>query len=291
MLICVTNSMRGHRCALRGQHLDGCPWVVVEDEAARRGIATAVVLSERFVAGVDVPKPCTGCLPYRAEVGMLCRLCDDRFRAALYTVTDLVSFLLSGGQRPVDVNRARGKPVPRLPIKDAKLAADSLWTTLAGVAIAHASGSRVDEPEWPAGTSVLDGFMPSLPLEAAVQATADLVTWVEADQTVTARHGGAEAAVEFYRQVQQQLARFPLEEKPKRVPYLRCRSCGLFAVVDRPPLQVLGVRVHECSACGATHDPQATEFDLAVYRQEVQEALGDLSVWPEGVQKPHDRAV
>lgn len=96
--------------------------------------------------------------------------------------------------------------------------------------------------------------------------------------------------MEFYRETQRQLARFPLEEKPKRVPYLRCRSCRVFAVIDMPPLQVLGPRVHECSACGATHDPNMREFDLAVYREEVQEALGGRAEWPVGERKPHDRS-
>lgn len=290
MLICATNNMRGRPCVMRGVHLEGCPWSAVEDEAARRGVSASLVVSERFVNGVTVPTACDGCLPYKADTGMLCRSCDEKYTAALDVTVELVAFLISGGQRPADVNRSRGKPGPRLPIKDAKLAADSLWTHLAGVAIAHSMGSGKPEPEWPAGTSVLDGFLPSLSVEGAVAAINELVAWVAGDATVTSREGGAEAAVEFYRETQRQLARFPLEEKPKRVPYLRCRSCRVFAVIDMPPLQVLGPRVHECSACGATHDPQAVDFDLAVYRQEVQEALGGRLTWPEGERKPHDRS-
>lgn len=209
---------------------------------------------------------------------MLCRLCDERFRAALATTVRLVEFLASGGQAPNDVNKSRGKPGPRLPIKESQLAADSLWTHLAGVAIAHANGSGVDEPHWPAGTSILDGFLPSLELVDVVRVTGELVGWLQADQSVTSRVAGAEAAVRFYRELQRQLARFPLEEKPSRIRYLRCRECREFAVVDRPPLRVLDVRVDECRACGAVHDPLAREFDLKLYRLEVEAAIAERNV-------------
>lgn len=191
MMVCATVGMRGRPCVMRGVHLEGCPWAVVEDEAARRGVSASLVVSERFVAGVTVPTECDGCLPYKADKGMLCSLCDAKYRDALDITVDLVAFLISGGHRPADVNRSRGKPGPRLPIKDAKLAADSLWTHLAGVAIAHSMGSGKPEPEWPAGTSVLDGFLPSLSVEGAVAATGELVAWVAGDATVTSREGGA----------------------------------------------------------------------------------------------------
>lgn len=249
VLLCATIDMPGRACTLRGEHLSTC----------------------------DDPDTCTGCLPYRAEVGMLCRLCDEKFHAALDITVRLVEFLASGGQAPNDVNKSRGRPGPRLPIKESQLAADSIWTHLAGVAIAHASGSGEQEPDWPAGTSILDGFLPSLELDEVVRATADLIAWVEADASITSRALGAEAAVRFYRQVQQQLHRFPLEEKPKRVPYLRCRECRQFTVVDRPPLHFLGVRVHECSNCGAQYDPAMKEFDLRLYRLEVEAAIAERS--------------
>lgn len=206
---------------------------------------------------------------------MLCRLCDERFKSALATTVRLVEFLASGGQAPNDVNKSRGKPGPRLPIKESKLAADSIWTHLAGVAIAHASAAGVDEPLWPTGTSLRDGFLPSLELAGVVRATSDLVAWVEGEASVTSRAMGAEAAVVFYREVQRQLARFPLEEKPKRVKYLRCRACQQFAVVDRPPLHVTAARVDECRACGAVHDPNMREFDLRLYRLEVEAAIAE----------------
>lgn len=247
VLLCATIDMPGRPCTVRGEHLSTC----------------------------DDPDSCTGCLPYRAEVGMLCRLCDERFRAALATTVRLVEFLASGGQAPNDVNKSRGKPGPRLPIKESKLAADEIWTHLAGVAIAHASASGIDEPQWPTGTSLRDGFLPSLELAGVVRATSDLVAWVEGEASVTSRAMSAEAAVVFYREVQKQLARFPLEEKPSRIRYLRCRECREFTVVDRPPLHFLRPRVHECSSCGAEYDPQMKEFDLRLYRLEVEAAIAE----------------
>lgn len=247
VLLCQTIDMPGRPCTVRGEHLSTC----------------------------GDPDSCNGCLPYRAEVGMLCRLCDERYKAALATTVRLVEFLASGGQAPNDVNKSRGKPGPRLPIKESKLAADEIWTHLAGVAIAHGSGSGKHYQGWPVGTSVSKGFMPSLELADVVRAINDLAAWVEGEASVTSRVEGAEAAVTFYREVQRQLARFPLEEKPKRVKYLRCRTCQQFAVVDRPPLHFTAARVDECRACGAVHDPVAREFDLKLYRLEVEAAIAE----------------
>lgn len=206
---------------------------------------------------------------------MLCRLCDERFRSALDVTVRLVEFLASGGQAPNDVNKSRGRPGPRLPIKESKLAADSIWIELARVAIAHSSGSGKPEPHWPAGTSIFDGFLPSLEVADVVRATTALVEEVAFEASLTSRLLGAEAAIRFSREVQKQLHRFPLEEKPKRVSYLRCRECQQFTVVDRPPLHFLGVRVHECSNCGAQYDPAMKEFDLRLYRLEVEAAIAE----------------
>jgi len=173
------------------------------------------------------------------------------------------------------VNRSRGKPGPRLPIPSGRLAADQIVTNLSDVIVAHCKAARVPEPEWPKAVSIFDGFMPSATLGESVAAVSYLIAYVEEVEGLTSRVEPAETAVGFTREVQRQLARFPLAEKPQRVPYLRCRECRRFAVLDMPPLYYLDARVHECRECGAKQDPLMREFDLRLYRMEVEAAMAE----------------
>lgn len=244
MLICVTNDMPGRKCTVHDEHLSGC------------------------LGGT-----CSGCLPRKAEHGCLCRNCHEKWVAALTVTVELVTFLLSGGSAPVDVNRQRGRPGPRLPIPSGRLAADQIVTNLCDVVVAHCKAAGVPEPEWPKAVSIFDGFLPSASLFESVAAVTYLIRYVESVEGLTARVQPAEVAVGFTRVVQRQLARFPLAEQAARVPYLRCRECRKFAVLDMPPLYFLDARVHECRECGAKQDPLMREFDLRLYRTEVEAAM------------------
>lgn len=241
MSVCVTNDMSGRACVILGEHLSAC------------------------VGGT-----CEGCLPRPAKVGMLCELCDRKWRDALDVVSELVAFLLSGGVGPVDVNRSRGMPGPRLPIGSGRLVADEVVKSLAGVVVAWCRESGESEPVWPVGVSMFDGFMPSLTLSEALEGLSHLVGYVDSQTGLTGRRGAAEGAVRFTREVQRGLKAFPLVESPSRVPYLRCRSCRKFTVLDMPPLMFLGDRVLVCSSCGVEADVSMKEFDLAVYRSELE---------------------
>lgn len=66
VMLCVTESMTGRTCTIRGYHLDSCR----SDD-------------------------CAGCLPRPAEVGMLCHGCWARFEAALSEAVDVVTHLWS----------------------------------------------------------------------------------------------------------------------------------------------------------------------------------------------------
>jgi len=239
-LVCVAATLTVKACRIRGEHLDGCDGM-----------------------------PCKGCLPYPAAVGCLCKLCDDRLKEALDIAPNLVMHLMSGATSRADVNRQRGKPGPRLPIPAARLAADTLVGALLELVLTHARESSSREPALPPGVTLLDGFTAGLHASVAFRAVTELAVYAGAP-TVTARHRPAEFAVRFTREVQRSLARFPLKDAPARIPYLRCRVCRQFAVEDRPPLQYLDVRVHVCAACGAIADPQLREWDLSVYRSEVE---------------------
>ena len=262
-LICVTSEMPGRKCTVHGEHLSGC------------------------LGGT-----CSGCLPRKAEHGCLCRNCHEKWVAALTVTVELVTFLLSGGSAPVDVNRSRGKPGPRLPIPSGRIAADQIVTNLCDVIVAHAKAARVPEPVWPRAVSMFDGFLPSASLDESVSALSYLVWCVESVEGITSRVEPAEVAevaVGFTRVVQRQLARFPLAESASKVPFLRCRSCQKFAVVDVPPLYKLDDRMHSCQNCGAVYDVQMAEFDRAVYRDEVERALEGRKTWPAEWVKPHAR--
>jgi hypothetical protein len=243
-LVCITAELPGRSCTIRGEHLSGC------------------------LGGT-----CTGCLPRKAEHGCLCRNCHEKWVAALGVTVELVTFLLSGGSAPVDVNRSRGKPGPRLPIPSGRIAADQIVTNLCDVIVAHAKAARVPEPVWPRAVSIFDGFLPSASLDESVSALSYLVWCVESVEGITARVEPAEMAVGFTREVQRQLARFPLAESRSKVPYLRCPSCRDFKIMDVPPLYFMDDRLLKCDQCGHVYDPLMKEFDLRVYRSEVEAAI------------------
>lgn len=260
ILLCITNEIPGRGCTIREEHLSTC------DGTNRHG------------------SECTGCLPRPAETGLLCRSCWERFEAALGKSVDLITHLRSIEKGPASLVPTHSAPGSRVILPGSWMEGDALWALLAGVAIAHAADTRSPEPPWPSFTSQqstdlsgfapLDGFSPTATLDQIASATRELVVWLSADpRNIVSRTGGAEAAVDFFREVQRALAMFPLDEPSTRIRYLRCRGCGLFAVVDRPPLHYLEPRVDVCESCGVLSDPQMREFDLRLYRLEVEEML------------------
>ena len=243
-LICVTSEMPGRACTVYGQHLSGC------------------------LGGT-----CSGCLPRKAEHGCLCRNCHEKWEAALQVTVELVTFLLAGGSAPVDVNRSRGKPGPRLPIPSGRMAADQIVTNVCDVIVAHSKSAGVDEADWPQAVSIFDGFLPSASLAESVAAVEYLIRYVEGVEGLTSRVQPAGVAVGFTREVQRQLARFPLSESARKQPYLRCPICRQFKVMDVPPLYFMDDRLLKCDQCAHVYDPAMREWDLKVYRMEVEAAM------------------
>ena len=245
MLLCITQSMPGRPCMIRGHHLSACS----SDD-------------------------CRGCLPRPAETGILCRSCWERFEAALGKAVDLVTHLRSIERGPVSADGVRTSTVITPTFPPSWQAADRLWVALARVAIAHAKDTRSEEPEWSQLTSIWAGFSYAATIDDVARTTRELVSWVDAGpQSVVSRTEGAMAAVDFFREVQRSLAMFPMDEKSARIRYLRCRFCLNFAVVDRPPLHYLEPRVDVCESCGELSDPQMREWDLKLYRLEVEDQM------------------
>ncbi len=262
-LLCISNSMDGVRsCTVRGHHLSACAW----------GQAQALLEAGEALFSPTV-RECVGCLPRPAETGMLCRSCNEKFTAALDIGVDLITHLRSveRGPSPEDGVRTATVNAPTYP--ESWQEADQLWMYLAGVAIAHASDKRIDEPVWPTWASVIDGFGSQATMTQVMSASRDLVDWVAAAPVdVVSRTMGAMSAVYFYRAVQRALARFPLEEKSRPVKYIRCRTCQQHTLRWMPPLDFEEPVVIQCSnlTCGALWDPAMLEWDMKVLRESIE---------------------
>ncbi|GAA3730325.1 hypothetical protein GCM10022239_03650 [Leifsonia bigeumensis] len=254
-LICITHSMPGRSCTFRGHHLDTC-------DGTRNG------------------KECHGCLPRPAETGILCRSCWERFEAALSTAVDLITHLRSVEKGPVSIDGVRTSTVVAPTFPGSWQAADRLWVALCKVAIVHAIDTRGEEPLWPSWTSEGLGFSMTATIDQVADAVKGLVEWVSASpESVVARTAGAEAAVEFFREVQRALAMFPISERDQKLRPIRCRECQQFTLWKHPPLHYLDDIVVQCAnpACQALYDPDMARFDMLVLAQELSQQRPDVS--------------
>lgn len=98
-LVCVTNSTRGvSSCTVKNQHVASC-------------------------TGFNRDRECTGCLPRKAEHGMLCWSCWERLVHA-YTRFDEFTGLLNGVERAVQRDNAgvRGSVSSHIPLPGTWLA-------------------------------------------------------------------------------------------------------------------------------------------------------------------------
>lgn len=254
-LLCITNSIPGRACTIRGYHLTTC-------DGTRNG------------------HECRGCLPRPAETGILCRSCWERFEAALSTAVDLITHLRSVEKGPVSIDGVRTSTVVAPTFPASWQAADRLWVALAKIAIVDAKDTRGEEPEWWPYTSIWSGFSYAATLDEVALAVRELVAWVNVSpESVVARMAGAEAAVEFFREVQRSLAMFPLAEDTKPLRPIRCRECQQFTLWRRPPLVYLDEVVVQCQnpACQAFYDPQMAQFDMRLLAEEVSRERSGLS--------------
>lgn len=275
---CVTNTMPGRSCVIRGEHLTSCLFGQVDEEAKRRGVSILEVATVRVEAGLPIPTDvCKGCLPYPAEHGMLCQSCWKKLEAALGKSVDMITHLRSVERGPLSVDGVRTRLTgSKVIIPESWQRADELWLRLSEVAIGYSVDARGPEPVWPACADMLDGFSATATIDEVVVAVRDLVEWVEESSArVVVRRRGAEAAVKYIRRFQHSLRSFPLTEDPSPIKYLRCRRCGQFSVEDHPPLHYLDPRTDVCSMCGHRTDPQMREWDLRLYREEIEAAIAD----------------
>jgi hypothetical protein len=247
-LLCITNNMDDLRsCTVRDHHLSAC--------------------------GDDA---CSGCLPRPAEQGLLCYSCAAKFDEALALSVDLISHCRSIESGPRDTTGVRTAPGSRVILPTSWVQADTLYRALAAVAVAYSVDWKVEEPEWDVTASHHNGFHPDAPIDAVWWVTEILVRYVtdSVDRLRTKHHGAAEA-VRYVHAVQTALHAFPLEEKPRRIRHIRCRTCQHESLQWRPPLEHLDPIVIQCSnpGCGALWDPQMIDFDMRVLREEIEAEL------------------
>lgn len=283
-LPCITTTMHGRPCIIRGEHLEACLWAQIEAAAVVEGVTPGMIMQARAEVGLAVPsRECRGCLPRPAEHGLLCDSCYPKWVDALGVAARLVWHLRSvqhGSQSVDGVRTAQGSKVL---IPTTWLAADELWSLLSAVAIAYAAQTGKGEPDWPYGVSVagdqhlrprLDGFDPQVTPTQAHRTVSDLVKWLGKYPTVSFSDS-ATAAVEFFRALQTALHRFPIDDNPDGVPLplLRCRRCRMFTVREHPPLHFLAERVLKCDVCEFEADLLLIDWDLKLYAQEVWEGM------------------
>jgi hypothetical protein len=207
-LPCITNDMPDIRsCTVPDKHTDYCP-------------------------GSD----CTGCLPRRAEHGILCWSCWQKTRDAVQIAPDMITHLRSVERaQQFDSAGVRASSTWVIPIPQTWRLADELLMLLGAPAPGFPSTADVDE----------------------VQAITEEWAHPDADLWVSSEHG-AEDAIRFYRLMQTALAQHPMAEYEHRIRNIRCAACKELTLLWKPPLSFEDdVRVVcENPACRAeiTHD-------------------------------------
>lgn len=257
----------GSGCTVRGEHLAACLGV---DEAGVR---------------------CGGCLPRRAEVGVLCSRCWSRLRGVVRTLPSLVEHLFEvAGQVGASSSSAGGVRRVAGPggLYPAALGeADELHAMLAAwcaeVAEEHpgcSGGPPVVGSRWTASVVRHDPatgeswVSPSEVVGVRVPgATRALVGWLDPLLEWVAGRGWAPVMLEeLGRASATASARWPVEEPDRRVVDVRCPSCGALSLVVCPP-RVVGADVQvvcQVPACGRVLSEEdwgrARSWALAVAR-------------------------
>lgn len=276
-LVCITNDLQDVRpCVVRGQHTASCAglerrWAVVDartgretpgmslldpDRVMRRVLVNSTaddaVVLERDDAGkpTKMVRPCGGCLPRKAEHGLLCWSCWTKTRDAFGMAVDMITHLASIDRaQQLDNAGIRGGDTWVLPVPATWRLADEMLMLLGHPQPGLPSDATVWEVE-----AITERFFETIHLES----------WV-------ATHAGAESAVRFYLAMQHAMAQHPMEEYEHRVKNVRCPKCVRRSLLWKPPLAHLPddaengrVRV-VCTTSGCGH-----EMDEGAYERIAQ---------------------
>lgn len=237
-------------CGQRGEHTDNCP----------------------------DPAECWGCLPRPAEYGTLCMPCHGRLTRNLYSAPDLVTHLRTLLE-PALIQQGDGMPhgESELPIPvnaGAIDAADEIhaqlasWVMLvleehpAGLAGPSVAGSRLTVPttrsyvnsDGTRETKYLAPVVVGLKPTAADDATRQFAQWLLNQQTwIEDQEWAAEMLRDLGTTIATNRARYPADERSRRIPDLPCRNCQRMSLSYHPPTVagadfLVQCEHHACSA-------------------------------------------
>ena len=246
-------------CVVRGQHLAECDgWAWSADSC-----------------GEPVEVECRGCLPRRAEQGLLCAGCWGRLQSVVRTLPSLVEHLFDMGvpalRCPLGKTGGGGRSAAGSSslYSDALVAADDLHAVLATyaqeVAVEHpmAGTLPVGLCRWSEGlpvagpadwADVADGVADPVVLgPREPEDTRRLVDWLSPHlEWVAGRGWAVDMLGDLAPLAARARARWPMEEPERRITDVRCPSCGALSLVVRPVRVVGGQSQVVCSRleCG-----------------------------------------
>ncbi len=274
-LWCITNDIHGlPPCVVRGKHTDFCDgferrWVTDDSLSQlapgvgdywKQAVWTLELVDEhgkvlpkmppRSKAKQKPARECPGCLPRKAEHGLLCWSCWEKTQAAMNMAVDMVTHLASVDRaQQIDGAGIRGGSGWVLPVPATWRLADEML-----VLLGH------PEPGLPTNATVWE-------VEAIVERFFDAIDvelWV-------ATRKGAEAAVRFYLAMQFAMRQHPMAEYEHQVRNVRCPKCKHRSLLWKPPLAEEGEVEVVCSnkACGRVMDPAAYD-EIARIEETIQ---------------------
>lgn len=231
VIVCATNDMKDVRsCTVQGKHTDFCDgwayrWEIDSSlslqDPARRWKAVLVgpkVFDAKSRVWVTIPTDCTGCLPRKAEHGLLCWHCWEKTLDALKIAADMITHLRSVERaQQVDNAGVRSASGWVLPVPNTWRTSDELLMLLGHPA-----------PGFPSDANVWE-------VEAITERYVDVIDpehWVS-------RGTGADSAIRFFRLMQTAMAAHPMKEYEHRIKNVRCYKCGQRTLLWKPPLEHL----------------------------------------------------
>lgn len=196
--------------------VDGSLWPSFEAlEGRRRVMAESQIAEVRIKIGGLLPRECSGCLPRKAEHGLLCWSCWEKTEAAMNMAVDMVTHLASVDRaQQIDGAGIRGASGWVLPVPATWRLADEML-----ILLGHPEpGLPTDATVWEV-EAIVERFFDAIDLDAWVATTS-----------------GAEAAVRFYVAMQHAMKQHPMAEYEHKVRNVRCPKCKLRSLLWKPPL-------------------------------------------------------
>jgi len=277
--VCVTNTVRDLRsCVIKGAHRSNCDGYELryDPETGQTKHHYQIEWNNLTRENDRWLVPCPGCLPRRADRGMLCQAHTlkldhslDHDETGQRVLVDLITHLWSiesGGIRD-DNDRVSTAKGSQWPLSASHLSANEIYTYLASTCIAFANDLRIPEPEFSAAASILDGFLNDMDVDIVGVLTRRLLEYIEENQAAAVKHKhSAETVVRMIGVIQTAMAKFPLVDLEHRVPFVRCAACSRMTLTWKPPLMNADDVVVKCERCGHEENQDWLEAYIEVVK-------------------------